>query len=171
LAQFQNLNTASSITLFTKPTDEPPSNSKGTILYQCINYNDTTKCPTNITNPGTGTFPKASMQSGQYYSLFITSMLTADNGNKLAGDTRSIQFGPEGSFFAVLFSENNFTGSTCEVVNHNDPDLTDNPIGQCPGKGEPVQRQVYGGYSVQTVTERGPGNCLNSMTVIKGKVL
>ncbi len=146
---------ARSVTLFTTPPSEPRPDSKGVILYECKGYNPEDKkfCPAGIEIPAKGEFPRISMQAGQYFAKFKKDELVASVGTtrELANNTMSIQFNPTGYYFAVLFSEDDFKGYTCEVISSDDPDLTNNPIGQCGG--------VYA-YP-----------CLKSMIVIKGQTL
>jgi hypothetical protein len=141
---------ARSVTLFTTPSIEPSPTNKGVSLFRCVNYNDKTKCPTGVTTSFIGSFPTAT--GGSMPNISPISPLSK-YGLETDQSVKSIQFDPEqGSYFAVLFSENDYKGRTCEVINSNDPDLTDNSI-----------NQKAGGYYVFPSAR--------SMMVIKGKVL
>ncbi len=172
IGNIQRITSSRSITLFTKPSDEPPNHSQGSILYECINYNDITKCPSGVTTPAMGVFPKTSMQAGDYYQEFGTNDLSSSTSTtSLAGNTRSIKFDPEGSYFAVLNSGgDSFSGDTCEVLSSNDPDLSNNPIGQCP-TGASTQVFQGSGWGAGPVNVKTLGSCLQSMVVIKGRIL
>ena len=159
---------ARSITLFTKSSDEPPPTSQGIILYQCVNYNDPKKCPAGVITPALGVFPQTSMPNGRYYDKFELPDLQK---LKLGQNTRSIKFDQEGSYFAILSSgKDEYEGDICEVISSDDPDLTNNPIGQC--RKTTGQRYVTNnlGQKVLVPIETNT-SCLQSMIVIKGKVL
>ena len=115
-----------------------------------------------------GVFPQTSMPNGRYYDKFELPDLQK---LKLGQNTRSIKFDQEGSYFAILSSgKDEYEGDICEVISSDDPDLTNNPIGQC--RKTTGQRYVTNnlGQKVLVPIETNT-SCLQSMIVIKGKVL
>lgn len=166
---------ARSITFFRKlePEEEPTSDNRGVILYQCLNYNDGTLCPKNgkVTSPDDKFFPIS--PPGDNLTLVTEKKL-----GKLAAPpkgiptygTRSVQIDPLGSYFAIMFSEDNFTGDVCEVITTNDNNLLDRDIGRCdaPGVYTPC-KSIFADEPNEQLVRCEP--CLKSMYVVKGKVI
>lgn len=146
---------ARSVTIFKKPDLEPVG--KGITLYQCVNYNEEGNCPEGISTPGEASFKTGdSIEEVRKYKLEPHD-LAGDENDKKKG-TRSIRIDPEDSYFAILFSEDNFKGDTCEVIWENDDNLLDRPIGRC----------GWCGWSTAWLGDCYP--CLKSMYVVKGEV-
>ncbi len=168
------------VTLFEKPEVEPTG---GVMLYQCLNYNDTSLCPKDIGGVlGYGYFRTTNDCAENYCGKVNRSELEdqklARNEKKDEEGARSIQFDPEGSYFAILFSEINFEGDICQVISNNDPNLLDQPIGHCAASGPlflPGGKGYCHGYTgaeqdtIEALRDCIP--CLQSMIVVKGKVI
>ena len=148
--------TARSFTLFKKVTTAVSGEAKGAVLYSCPNYNEGGLCP-----EGVATTSIDSIRPGG-----DAEIRKINNLGDLDENVRSIQIDPKGSFFAVLFSGDNFNGDKCEVIAANDNNLLDNPIGRC------------GSCFVSIWSYVNPRNwvgdcypCPKSIIVIKGQVL
>lgn len=158
-----------SVTFFQKPEIEPISDNLGVILYQCLNYNDATFCPSGLTGTlNSGSFPTS--PPGNDLTLVTEKKLgklTAPIKVAPTWGTRSIKIDPVGSYFAVLFSEDKFTGDICEVISRDDNNLLDRDIGRC-GFGCNWATDLLTGTKGQL---KYCNPCLKSMYVIKGQVI
>jgi len=170
-----------SVTLFKWPGDVPNSNIT---LYQCLDYNQTGLCPDGLTGkPGLGTFPEITTNNILIWtqqSALSSQNLDAPSKGRLTEEdningTRSIKINQEGSYFAVLFSEDNFKGEICEVIAESDNNLLDQPIGQCHVGyyGTRVGNECNGLFDWNSKEEylRDCRPCTNSLVVIKGSVI
>lgn len=180
--EFGAYNRAKSVTLFEKPTVEITSTNTAVSLFQCLDYNTTNNCPPGVATGRFASFPT----DGGSYSGYITEVprsvldrsdlagydvetlsidLTGDLNRRKALGARSIRIDPpNGAFFAIMFSEDNHTGKTCEVISKSDNNLLDQPIGQCGNK-------CKGTIADEKKFLRDCIPCLKSMIVIKGNVI
>ena len=152
-----------SVTIFQKSEFEYNQEYKGVVLYQCLDYLASNECKYGIFPPE----PSISLGKIREENLKIYD---------LAENARSIKFDPEDSYFAVLFSENNFTGDVCEVITANDNNLLDRPIGRCGLSCKVVAPMNdllgrYAGKYGQWLESKTCYPCLKSMLIIKGKVI
>jgi hypothetical protein len=168
-----SFNVARSATLFRKPFTEPMPESKGTILYECLDFNNASFCPRDVKYAYvTYIYPKGK----DYETVLTKELLSRGLANKdtkdekiIHSEVRSIQIDPEGYYLAVLFDEDNLTSNkTCEIISQNDNNLLDNPIGQC---GDDCNTVIN---DKNTSTEELNSKCYpctKSIMVIKGAVI
>jgi hypothetical protein len=180
-----------SITIYEKPEIEPGSENEGVILFQCLDYNESTLCPEGLTgilarrsfrSEGGGLGPAGTIWD--YYRFVFRSELgvlaSGEDERQWTHGTRSIKIDPQGSYFAVLYSADfeRISGETgeaieddfiCEIISANDNNLLDRPIGQCNGPGTLPCASIWANEVEEQLVRCHP--CLETMTVIKGNVI
>ena len=163
-----------SVTLFEKPAQEPGSDQKGVTLYQCLDYNKTGSCPAELGgDPADKTFPEIMPADDATFAFQdqLGNLASNNAGQGNVNGTRSIQIDQEGSYFAVLFSENDFKGDICEVINEDDNNLLDQPIGQCEIAWDGHDCTGLLDWNEEEGYLRDCKPCTNSLVVIKGNIV
>lgn len=161
--------TARSVTIFEKPTIKPAPEFVEVGLYECMAYNDPTYCPPDKK----GSPDKSFYKTTSYIAGWSGKGVEKNNGyyglGKLYENARSISIYPEGSCFAILFSEENFKGSICEIISKNDNNLLNQDIGRCDSKYGKCRWWVFKETVEGELKYCQP--CLKSMIVVKGNVI
>jgi hypothetical protein len=156
---------ANSVTLFLKND----VSSTTITLYQCLSYNE------NV-----GMCPKRVIGQPNHVSFTVKSnepvRVSKEELGKLArtGDNkdgaRSITISPEGSGFALLYSEDNQKGKICNTFSENKGNLLEYEIGKCnAGIWFPQQSCVWISDTEEQLEDCVP--CLKSMMIIKGQLI
>jgi len=160
-----------SVTLFEVPVDPYYS---GVTLYQCLDYNKTGSCPAELGgDPADKTFPEIMPADDATFAFQdqLGNLASNNAGQENVNGTRSIQIDREGSYFAVLFSENDFKGDICEVINEDDNNLLDQPIGQCEIAWDGHDCTGLLDWNEEEGYLRDCKPCANSLIVIKGNIV
>lgn len=169
-AGFDN-GSARSVTIFEKLKEKPDESRRGVILYDCIGwgeYGSTDMCPKNRS---TVNWKMIKPPSG-YYATALSGEGNEDKGGlgNVYEKARSVKIDPVGSYFAIMFSEENFKGETCELISKNEINLLAHPIGQCgitcKGVLGWVRKNVLDSSDIKRCVP-----CLKSMYVVEGNVI
>lgn len=170
-----------SFTLFKKPEVEPPADAWGVVLYHCLYYNTNPAsfCPESLLSSGQNPTPiqdptgrSFKPEGNMDIALFSPDDLLEYPHNKKWG-TRSVLIRPEGSYFAVFFGDENFSGN-CEIIKSDHSVLLNAVNEGCSTLG--LGCGVIGLFtSIFTLSFRQEWEtcvpCLQSMYVVKGEVL
>lgn len=155
----ENFDKVRSITIFKESETEPDPNREGVILYQCMDYG--ALCPNNITKGG---LKSPLPLTGATLTRFTYKVLAEA---EFAENTRSIIIDPEGTYFAIMFSEDNFKGEKCEVIGRSDNNLLSNYIGRC---GPDCSFSWLLKETKETQLRRCIP-CLKSLLIVKGAII
>ncbi len=159
----ERLTSANSVTLFLKND----ISSGAVTLYQCLNYNEGNEgeasnlCPEGVTGePVYKSFPISGNKPIKISQNELGKL--ARTGDKKDG-TRSIDITPDGSCFALLFSDDNQQGKICNAFSKDTNNLLQYDIGKC----------GIMCFFISDTEERLEDcvPCLKSMMIIKGQLI